>query len=771
MKSKYSFLKNSVIAYAGSTPVVLTFWLLITPLACALHSASYAQEKQPDASEALTIDAWPQDGRPLLPRLDAEPLRQVWQAFPDLTQSTRPYTAVDLQLRRQGKQYKGKSLQVQGRLLRAVQTSWGDQTFYDLWVILPDSKRDPIRILAQNAPEGFQCQEKLENDKPYARDLEYRHETINATAIYYRCVAYDAGDDLYAAPTLIALDFTLTAQPSAPSTDARERNLRRAVARQARYFKIVAIIALLLAWLFWRRLRRLWRANLKNRPPRPSSPQKETTDPKALQDALTALDANRPTKTPLIALALALAGALAPSYARANDSDADFWAAFVKRDPQAWREQLANDSDSLLTLSDQSAQRRADVLAVLATAERVLTPTVLKERLPEDLRCLTLGQFVAMAPEKRAEVAPKDDAALCYFIGEATAFETIALNPTEQERVGAEQLYRVILRREDAEEECALYLANLPQTDCARGFLTHNEPYLDKKPVGMRIAGVALNFGRERRENADPIPTAIALQCGWYPKESDLACAGVDLSAYHNVKIYPHSAFARAQTGEERRQIVRAMRWTRDDVEPFYQTLAAVPRLSRNLDANLLREQDVPVIFNRSEAFQGHNVALRGWTRRVNLILLSDPEVIAATGLDHYYQIFFYTQLSQGSPLVLCTPDIPEELPTGGGHGFRYDLELTGVFYKIWAYKNSATTTPGDAEESDDLEDSRASNWSRAPVIIGRVTHVWPSEKNDNAPPLPTQWIYAAFGVLAAAWILLRRIARRPGANSIIPRR
>ena len=218
--------------------------------------------KNGELASTAPSDAWVPDGFPLIYRRDGAALEAIWNALESSEtgraektgqngeiEKTPPESfaeAVDFQLRRQGPKYKGKTLTLRGRLLRAVWVPTTRETarngevaqvgetaqngefpakgeaaqngevsasgangesggFYDLWVLLPDSKRDPVRLLTRRAPPGFNVDERLENATAYPETVEYRRETVEATAVYYRTTAFDGGDDFYAAPTLVAV--------------------------------------------------------------------------------------------------------------------------------------------------------------------------------------------------------------------------------------------------------------------------------------------------------------------------------------------------------------------------------------------------------------------------------------------------------------------------------------------------------------------------------------------------------------------------------------
>ena len=121
--------------YAGVAALFLAF--------CAAAFAQGPQE--PPQFDRAT---WRGDGFPLQPNRDADAFRSIWTTLESATEKKPFAKAVTLQLLKQGGQYKGNLLAVEGRLLRAERKALdGDEFFYDVWVLLPDTKPDPIRLV------------------------------------------------------------------------------------------------------------------------------------------------------------------------------------------------------------------------------------------------------------------------------------------------------------------------------------------------------------------------------------------------------------------------------------------------------------------------------------------------------------------------------------------------------------------------------------------------------------------------------------------------
>ncbi len=839
-----------------------------TEVAEAVETTETAKTAQNgEVASTAPTDAWIADGFPLIYRRDGDALEAIWNALE--TESAEPFAeAVDFQLRRQGPKYKGKRLALRGRLLRAVwvPTSTGiaqnsevaqiegsaqngevaqvgensangargeSGGFYDLWVLLPDSKRDPVRLLTRRAPPGFKVDERLENATAYPETVEYRRETVEATAVYYRTTAFDGGDDFYAAPTLVAVDFRWSGS-AASADDGNGTGGKTEKTGNAPGVKIGVCVALVAVWLFLRRLtRRKSDGKLGKRGKRGKNALDlpDSLEPFALLAVATGtfVGAARAEPPEVERIAQNAKTAQVGEIGEvAQDDDAAFWSVATGVDVDAWRREVAAAGQLRPKLdSTEAVERRQIAVATFERLARLVSPSVLSERFGDGQNRKngesgqtatlvgTLGDYVAAAPSERPKAAP--GASVRYFCGTALRVERLPTGADESERIGGDALYRVVVALESSEngeiggngedvetsaapETLVVYSPNVPKFGAPSSFFDANAKRggiektgkaaeagrigdlarrgaLANVGVGERVGGLGVCFGRE----ADGA-VALAARVGWFPTDAPLGRLGVDLSAFEGALVYPIRALTAEKDPTRRREIAQTLRWTNADVRPFYETLAAVRRDSRRDGKTILapnwhfasEEEKVVALFNRPEENQGRVVNLRGRVRRANLILVDDPDVVAATGVDRYYQLYLFSNDSQGWPLVLCVPELPDGLKTGGGKDCRREIEFVGAFTKTWAYKTSAqrTRTTETAQTSQNAETSQSAQsaeptgpgpWGRVPVLVGRVVNVVPEEPERPKAPVSPTAIVVGFAVLSAAWVALRRrVARTP---------
>ncbi|MBQ6826648.1 MAG: hypothetical protein IJO46_01430, partial [Thermoguttaceae bacterium] len=805
--------------------------------------ATQTAQKGEFASTAPS-DAWVEDGFPLIYRRDGAALEAIWNALEpsgagrtgQVEQTgqigeaegksetgktpSEPFAeAVDFQLRRQGPKYKGKTLALRGRLLRAVwvptsretaqngevaevgetaqigevaevgetaqigevaevdetaqtgevaevdetaqtgevaevgetaqtgevaevgETARTDEVsasgasgksggFYDLWVLLPDSKRDPVRLLTRRAPPGFNVDERLENATAYPKTVEYRRETVEATAVYYRTTAFDGGDDFYAAPTLVAVDFRWSG--SAASADdgdgASGKTEKTEKTGSALGVKIGVCVGIVAVWLLTRRFvgrKSGGKLGKRGKQGKNALDLPDSIEPFALLlVASGALVGAVRAETPDVAEIAENAGTAQKTQIgeiAQIDDDAAFWSVATGVDVGAWRRETALSAEPRPALdSTEAVERRRIAVATFERLARLVSPSVLAERFggSENRQNSenggaaalvgTLGDYVAAAPSERREAV--SGASVRYFCGTALRVERLPTGADEAARIGGDALYRVVValdspengeagknREEDetsaAPETLVVYSPNVPKFAAPPSFFDANGKRAKRSKesetaktaevgdlaktgelgnvgVGERVGGLGVLFGRE----ADGA-VALAARVGWFPTDAPLGRLGVDLSAFEGALVYPIRALTAEKDPTRRREIARTLRWTSADVRPFYETLAAVRRDSRRAEKPILtpnadfssEAKKIVALFNRPEDNQGRVVKLRGRVRRANLVLVDDPDVVAATGIDRYYQLYLFANDSQGWPLVLCVPELPDGLKTGGG--------------------------------------------------------------------------------------------------------
>lgn len=213
-------------------------------------------------SGAFYPDTWKKDGLPFLYYREKEAVSSIWQTLEaekggtDFSDSPTGF----IPLRRQSRYFRGKRVRLDGRLLQTVfhqavnENSDGnsakkadergvDSGYYESWILLDDEERIPARLLTRTVPDGFLPDSESEDESVAPR---YRRERVSAVGIYYRQTSYNAGDDFYNAPLVVAETFSLV------SGDEPARSAKPRAAIPARYYRYAAALTLVLLWILIR---------------------------------------------------------------------------------------------------------------------------------------------------------------------------------------------------------------------------------------------------------------------------------------------------------------------------------------------------------------------------------------------------------------------------------------------------------------------------------------------------------------------------------------
>ena len=262
-------------------------------------------------------------------------------------------------------------------------------------------------------------------------------------------------------------------------------------------------------------------------------------------------------------------------------------------------------------------------------------------------------------------------------------------------------------------------------------------------PMQERVAAFGIYI--KSYENI-PIFAAPAIQ--WYPN-SWLGNLGFDVGSFDQVPVRRVTE-AQHQNEETNRQ---TFKFTESDREPFYGLLQAVSATSEGWLEKEAKKQsvNVPDLFNRPHETRGKPVLLHGTAKRIVSTPVTDSEVHALFGIDHYYQIYLFTEQSQGNSIVVCVPSLPEGMPIGDGNNFSEQITVAAVHYKLWIY---------DAPSGQHY----------APVLVGRslVWHPKLPEKR-TLPESFTTFSFALFFTLVLLWFACRFWGRRNRIHRTTP--
>ncbi len=279
--------------------------------------------------------------------------------------------------------------------------------------------------------------------------------------------------------------------------------------------------------------------------------------------------------------------------------------------------------------------------------------------------------------------------------------------------------------------------------------------------LGEEISEPAVGWGFFLKLSGDdpgrPLPVLVAPRVAWYP-DTPLGRLGMDCGLLDEIRMGTPGVEGSDSPLAVARNDPSLLR-TVADRTCFYEMLDAAGRAA---PGELLRlateelqsrgEERFPVepLFNRPGQQQGRLVAFSGTVRRVQKVRVVDEEVLARLGIDHFYEMYLFTDDSRGNPLVFCVRRLPPGMPEGEGPGFAENVTLAGFFLKTWAFQ---IKRPKDVAKSD-------VEYQFAPLLIGDEPLWNPSQPEEERPFVGLTAGLVVLLVLLVVWLTLYRISR-----------
>lgn len=124
---------------------------------------------------------------------------------------------------------------------------------------------------------------------------------------------------------------------------------------------------------------------------------------------------------------------------------------------------------------------------------------------------------------------------------------------------------------------------------------------------------------------------------------------------------------------------------------------------------------DVVPLFNEPELQRGKLFVVRGDALRAIEIRVTDPDIVARFGIDHYYEVELVTDDSQNHPIACCVAQLPADMPRG--ERIHVPVVVSGFFLKSWAYSAGARTE----QEDTGLPSNRQ---LLAPLLVARSLRI-----------------------------------------------
>lgn len=343
----------------------------------------------------------------------------------------------------------------------------------------------------------------------------------------------------------------------------------------------------------------------------------------------------------------------------------------------------------------------------------------------------------------------------------------IDLHPDEKRGTAFDTVYRCELMCEPSfsKEPLILYTTRIPSFQInAEGLSFTADPLSEKifdpkKGKEERVGGTVfpLELSSKRKVN-------ILSELEWYPKDHLPGKLGMNVASFDRVPVYPASALntlqkiadplRSEQIKRKKDSVLRALRFTEDDTDLFYGLLSVLKKTKINpLKEEARKNFSTVDLFNRPEQYQGQAFFIRGHVRRALYIPIVNKDQQKRWGLNGYYQLYLYTDDSQGYPLVLSVPELPEGMPVGSEREFREEVEIAAIFCKTWAYKIDKPI-PDTQSALNHTEKKGEENWIRAPCLIGSDLRWIPDQK--SSPDFSWKYFRYSFYVLIFLFFIYR---------------
>jgi len=254
--------------------------------------------------------------------------------------------------------------------------------------------------------------------------------------------------------------------------------------------------------------------------------------------------------------------------------------------------------------------------------------------------------------------------------------------------------------------------------------------------------GLFLKLGVPEEETGRVVPIFVASRIAWYP-HTLLGDLGMDVGLLDE-------ALDRKDLLEKDRECFYQLLWAAGRTQPGQLLREAKQRL-REAPENLKRPDgrgfSVVPLFNEAAGQRGRLVVLTGMARSVVKIRVDDEDIRARFGIDHYYNVFFTNDESNGNPLVFCLRELPEGMPPISDPGSAERVQVAGFFMKTWAYPVQVPDEKtGELKHQNQL----------APLLIGRDM-VWLQDTSSRSNVVAGAiagglFVLALLGVWIALW-------------------
>jgi hypothetical protein len=192
-------------------------------------------------------------------------------------------------------------------------------------------------------------------------------------------------------------------------------------------------------------------------------------------------------------------------------------------------------------------------------------------------------------------------------------------------------------------------------------------------------------------------------------------------------------------------------RLPRDQLRKFNRTL-----LSESFHNMIVPNKPTSVVpmFNAPASQTGRLVMLHGLARKAVQIIITDEAVRQRLGIDHYYEVWIYTEDSQNNPLVVCCRELPKKMELGDE--ISVSVRVPAIFLQMWMYQSVVSYDEHEAQRQAAREAVEAGmpvpvvakqTLPNAPLLVAPTLEILPPPQ-FSGPPI-YGWLAATLFVLA----------------------
>jgi hypothetical protein len=335
---------------------------------------------------------------------------------------------------------------------------------------------------------------------------------------------------------------------------------------------------------------------------------------------------------------------------------------------------------------------------------------------------------------------------ILHLEGRIKHLQTITLLPEVADRYGFDRYYQATLTLANGQTAIV----------CTR---TITKAWEDRTELDERVEADALFLKTSPQADRPTELVLAAPRIAWLPDQVDAEQKLTSDAVFLAEHGFDHGLWDQL-AGRQMHRLGDA------DREPFYALLAAMRDVKPSDPAwQTAPNIDIAKVLPSPASFTGSLMTVDGAVRRIDKVEVTDADIQARYGLDHYYILYVFVPLENQTirwardrndpnprvfennfPVTVCVPQLPSGLkPDPNVHEH---VRIPGAFYRIWTYKpqGPADTLP-----------------QPSPLVIGPTASiVVTQQKVSPATNIALGLVFVA--LIGITWFVVWRFTRNDNA-------